>query len=120
MPYIDEVITLTDDPSYSLIHYESGVVEDLHLSYGGGVSPVTVSIEERNKAGNWVSRFATPLTNTEDEYAFSILTTLPDGTQGTGEALRSLRSPYGWRLKVEGDNAGTVSFQIRLDGREED
>lgn len=120
MPYIDEVIAVGVNPSYSLVHYEAGLLELVTLRYAGGIGAVVTSIEERDKAGNWTTRWQSPSTNTADEYAPSKATTLEDGTAGAGESIIPLRSPYGWRVKVAGAAVGSVTAKISLDGREQD
>lgn len=120
MPHVDEIITVGVNPSYSKTHYEAGLLELVDLKYGGGIGVVIVSIEERDKAGNWTSRWQSPSTNTAASYAPSKPTTLPDGTAGEGESLTPLRSPYGWRVKVAGAATGSVTAQVSLDGPQQE
>lgn len=120
MPVVNETIAVGANPSYSLIHYETGIVEIVKLSYAGGIGAVVTSIEERDKDGAWTTVWQSPSTNTAAPYAPSKTTTLTDGTAGDGESLISVRSPYGWRMKVTGAAIGSVNAYLNLDGRERD
>jgi hypothetical protein len=119
MPSIYIELEVPANPTVSETQHKKGLLELVDLDYADSIVAVVTSIEELvNPEADeadyiWKTRWTTASTNTDAFHLPSKLTTLQDGSAGSGEAHIPLRNP--WRLRVVGATTGTVNAYISLD-----